>query len=785
MNRAWTPRSGKWGLPRPEPTRISRQLRGAVWPVLLAGPSAGILATLLLLADQFVHRPLPVDLNGVYHLSGLSNPPAQRPEDWWSQAKTLSHLARYSSGFANVGVEPETVRIVVTSVSLSFFDVFGMQPLLGRWPGHAGEVAVSHDFWRARLEAGSLLGKGLTVNGRAFEIVGVAPRAFRFPVATQIWAAQPVRLENAGETSLGPASGWVGRGQPGISLVAVAQEMNSLLKRLGELHTARTGIRFGDRVNVVPLRERLVTGTRESILAVTLAALAVLLIAFVNVFGLLRAALARRRHEIAVRAALGASLTRIVCSEMRAGMLGADLASAAAALASHWFGRLLEQTISNMSAQLAILEPRVEPALLSAAIAFLLVISATALSCVRLARQDHLDALRDSGSQWIPAIGTRAFVALFALQLALGLALGAGASATARSYRDVRSAGLGFEPAGVHQLRLAFLPPAFDAERAARTQREILDLTTQVPGVLSAGLAGDLPMYFGADSRRLSAQGTMVAVSAVAGDFFGTLGIPVQGSFERGSPAQAVVSEAAGRLLFGDIAMDRGRTIHFEGEKSPRNVAGIAANVRSAFEESDSSARVYIPIEGAFPRSPTSVHLIVRCGSQCQVVIPALRARLNALRLPLPVDDWQSMPSSVAAAQAPWRAVASILGIFAAATLLISGAGSFALAAMFSISRMHEIGVRLACGGAATSIVFRLLRTMMLATLVGLAAGTVVAVASSRWLASIAEGTGRVEPGDVTAAAIAFAGIVSVAAAIPATRAAFSDPLPVLQGRVR
>ncbi|MBX9600096.1 MAG: ABC transporter permease [Bryobacteraceae bacterium] len=697
----------------------------------------------------------------------------------------MSNLARYSSGYANVGVEPVTSRTLIATVSPAFFDVFYLKPLMGRWPAQEGEAAVSRDFWRVRMASDRTMAHRLILNGRSFAVVGVVPEGFRFPVATQVWVAQPVRSENTGETSLGPASGWVGRARPGTNQAAVAQEMNTLLKRLGELHTARTGIRFGDRVNVVPLRGRLVTGTRESILAVTLAALAVLLIAFVNVFGLLRAALARRRHEIAVRAALGASLTRIVFSEMRAGMLRAVLASAAAALASHWFGRLLEQTISNMSAQLAILEPRVEPALLSAAIAFLLVMSATALSCVRLARQDHLDALRESGLQWIPAIGTRAFVALFALQLALGLALGAGASATARSYLDVRSAGLGFEPAGVHQLRLAFLPPAFDAERAARTQREILDVTTQVPGVLSASLAGDLPMYFGADSRRLSAQGTMVTVSAVAGDYFGTLGIPVQGAFERGSPAQAVVSEAAGRLLFGDTAMDRGRTIHFEGEKSPRNVVGIAANVRSAFGESDSSARVYIPIEGAFPRSPTSVHLIVRCGSQCQVVIPALRARLNALRLPLPVDDWQSMPSLVAAAQAPWRAVASILGIFAAATLLISGAGSFALAAMFSISRMHEIGVRLACGGAAASIVFRLLRTMMLATLVGLAAGTVVAVASSRWLASIAEGTGRVEPGDITAAAIAFAGIVLVAAAIPATRAAFRDPLPVLQGRVR
>src|SRR5215208_2969006 len=430
--------------------------------------------------------------------------------DWREQSTVFEHMAAVLTRPANLAVGDEAERVNFARTSASFFDVFGVRPRAGRFflaeeeqAGHAPVVVLSHSLWQRRFGAdASVVGKSVTLDGRTYEVVGVAPEGFSYPDRTEAWVPPFARVPTISEQQdVARARGFgflaaVALLKPGETLEHARAEMETITARLRQQYPESNSKRFN---RVVTLHEHLVGESGRALLLLLGAVALVLLIACANVANLLLARAAGRQKEMAVRAALGATRLRLARQLLVESVLLA-LAGGAAGLLLGWWGvDLLKGLLTADFPRLD--DVGVDPSVL---VFTLLVSCATGLAfglapALQFTKPDVHAALKESArGSTSGARGGRLRNLLIVSEVALSLVLPGGPALLFRTFLGPPAVRLGFRPQGLLTFRLSPSGERFqtDAQYSAFF-RDVAERVEAIPGVEAVGVINTLPLVKG------------------------------------------------------------------------------------------------------------------------------------------------------------------------------------------------------------------------------------------------------------------------------------------------
>jgi putative ABC transport system permease protein len=795
--------------------------RALVRRPLLFAVSAGALAlgigastAVFSVVDAVLLRPLPFAEPGRLVLLWQSIPERNAPfvevsypyfQEIRSRSRTLAGLAAMpsvNSGFTLGGREP--ARVDGRIVTGNFFDVLGAHAALGRTfveaedrVGAARVVVVSHGLWQRQFGGDpGLVGRTLEMDGTPMTVIGVMPREFRYPAGVDLWTPLvPVIPEIIDKHNVGWAT-LVGRVAPGAALAQVRAELNAINAEQVKKYTPSSPPVIAV---VTPLTHEWFGPARPALLVLLGAVLLVLLLACANVSALLLARAAARQREIAVRLALGASRARLVRQLLAEAVIIAVAGGLAGTVVAVWG---LHGLLSLVPAEI----PRLEDAAIDPRVlVFALVLTAVSaiasglVPALLASRSSLTDVLAEGSRSAGPgARQVRARAVLVATEAAAALVLLAGAGLLTRTFQNLRSVELGFDPRNVLTFEVGGPRGRYDKPEARRElYRALIERINAVPGVETTaavmirplwGKVGlDWPIMIDGQSEQEAERNPALNLQIVTPEFFRTMRMPLrQGrTFDdrdtAGVTPVVVVSEALARRYWpGQEAV--GKRIRTPMPSPPytptwMTVVGVMAPARYR-ELQASRYDVYM----SYLQSDEGLrHLVVRTAGDPLALTPAVRAAVKSVDRELILTDVTSMAALVDVALGGARFGMQLLSGFAVIALLMAALGIYGVVAFVVSRRTREVGIRMALGARAGDVLGLVLRQGMAPVLAGLAAGLALALALGRL------GSGllfQVPPHDVAtlgASTAVLSAAALLACALPARRAARIDPAQALR----
>jgi predicted permease len=690
---------------------------------------------------------------------------------------------------------------VAQLVSGNYFELLGVGAHAGRLirpdddaaPGASPVVVVSHAFWTSRLGGDpAAIGQSVRVNGFPFTVVGVAERGFGghfVGFAVDAWVPLAMAAQAAPDETLGErGSAWVeliGRLAPGATREGAEADLGRVAAQLAAEHPAT---HTGRGVNVQPTTgdDDELRGPVTAFLAVLhgVAAL-VLLAASANVAGLLLARAVARQRDAAIRLAIGAGPGALIRQHVTETALLFAAGAAGGLLLARWGAAALVAFQPRAAVPLRFdLHVDARVVLFAALLAALLALAVAAVPARVALRAELVGSLKGTGA----AQRTRLRGALVVGQVALSLALLAGSGLFLRALQRARGFDPGFAPEGVRLASLNLSLAARGEPQGRAFYAALLDRVAALPGARSAALARRTPLSLGSlgtsvevpGRESADGRGHVVDLNVVTPAYFETLGIPVLAGrrFEAADRADAqrvaVVSQALARRLWpGQDPLDRPLR---QGGRELR-VVGVAADsaVRRLGEEP--RALLYLPFEQSYAPGMT---LLVR-GDAPASLAPALRREIQALDRELPILLEMPLAEYVGRSLAPQRMAGAVTGALGLLGVALAALGLYGVVAQLVAQRTREIGVRMALGAEARSVVGVFVRDGMRLVLVGAVAGLALGSAIGRIAGAFLPGLGPADPAAFGAAS-ALVCIVAVAASwIPARKAARVDPVTALR----
>ena len=723
--------------------------------------------------------------------------------DWKAQtADTFEHLAAFEWWDVNFASETEAERVPGFFVTANFFQVLGVQPALGRaftsdeeTRGNHRRVILNHDFWQRRFGGDpSIVGTTVLLDSEPYEIVGVAPAGFAFPMATALWAPLAFDAKAAARRDARYLT-VIGRLAAGRTLDDAKAQMAIVGERLAQQYPEVNKGRGARAMSLVQgMRDQ---GLGPMVVLWQASAAFVLLIACANIANLLLARSAERQREIAVRSALGASRGRII-----RGMLveSAVLAMAAVplALGVAWVGITLIRI--NLPARLVRFVEGwhtmdVDGRLIAFTAVLALATSALfgVLPAIRASRPALAETLKEGGrgtsaGRQRQRLRTALVVAEIALALPLLVASGLCAMGASRFLYGPQ----GYDPDGLLVFR-AVLPEARygepDARRlfAARLEARLAAL----PGVESVGVSNVLPAGGNNTSRTIEVEGRpnddpanppRVDYRAVRAGFHQTMRIPLlQGrGFTTGDTADsqpvAIVSRSTAERFFPG-ADPIGQRIRL-GSGPWATVVGISGDIIHDWFARRNSPTVYVPFDQG---STTYLAVALRARGDLHALVQPLRAVVREIDAAQPVFDAMPMRALLNERTIGLQYIAAIMAVFGAIALVLAVVGVYSLMAFVISQRTHEIGVRIALGAHRRDVYRLTLGQAASMTALGVAIGLGLSFGLTRLMESALLGvvTGDARVPAVVAVVLIAAAIV--AGYVPARRASAIDPIIALR----
>lgn len=734
-----------------------------------------------------------------------------------TQIRSFEELAVYfrDSGYSRatltVGDEPQQMQGAWVTANL--FPMMGIGPVAGRVFTHEEEVrqervvVLSHRLWR-QLFAGSrdVLGRMITINGSSFQVIGVMPEVFQFPASDQMfWApmtTNPLWGDPGLTTQIDPRHSagfyqrWqvIGRLRDRTALRAAQLDADGVFQQLIKSDPDAFRMRA---LRLSPLQLKISGNTRLTLTVLFVAVGFVLLIACTNVANLVLARGAGRRHEMAIRAALGASRSTLIRQLLTEAVV---LATTAAALGTSlaFVGVRLLLTFAPANV------PRLEQSRIDTPVLlFTLILSLVAtLTCglgpaLHASRRDPQEALASLTRSATASGGLRrARNLLVVAEFTIAVVLLSGAGLLLRSLITVASVDPGFEPQHVLTLRVTAAGGS-PAAIAARHEL-VLDRLRNLSGVEYAGAVTDLfelgqPNLLGlraiaGRSVEPEQQWTALTWNTVSGDYFQAMGAPLlKGRYfgdqdAAGSPLVVIIDESMARRYW---ANQDPVGAHIKGQ-DPRGhtddwltIIGVVRDMRRRGLENSPTPHVYewyrqTGVSG-------TEHLVVRSAGDPRAVAANLRAAVRA-------EDSSAILSSVSTVEdllsdqlAPRRFQVWLLGLFSSFALLLAVLGIYGVMQYTVAQRTHEIGVRIALGARPLHVV-RLMETEGLKlAMAGVSLGVVGALTLSPLISSLLFGVHATDPLTFTAVVSMLIVVALVACYIPARRAAQIDPIESLR----
>jgi putative ABC transport system permease protein len=725
--------------------------------------------------------------------------------DWQREARSFEAMAIYAEQSPTLTLGDRAEAVTGYSVSSGFFRVLGLKPWLGRWflaeddrsPGPSS-VVLSHGLWqRAFGGRPDIIGRPAIFDGEPFTVVGVVPAGFEFPEKTEAWFSLSLpersRAQNARGAHYVSA---LARLKPAATLAQADAELRSIAGRLTAAYP-RTNTDYGASVQL--LVDSTVGSARTGLLLILGAVAFLLLIACVNVSGLMVARASTRRGEMAVRAALGAGRLALVRQVFVESLALSAVAALLGSVLAAWGTRAL---LAIVPADL----PRAAGSGLNLRVlaftAVVSVVSAVLSGCLPAAQSTGSglagslkEARRDAGVG-----GTRRVRnGLVAAEVTLAVVLLVGAALAIRSFDLLSRVSPGFDPRGLLTFTVALPGGTYkeDAQVAAFYAR-LIERLNAVPGVRSASAVMIPPVSASGFGGTFSIEGRpdvpggaeepRAQVRPVTPTYFHTLGLPLVGgrAFDdrdgADAPPVAMVSESAARRYWpGEDPIGRRLRMHVSAVRARqpfREIVGVVSDVKNSTLDRPSAPMVYVP-HAQHPAGAMAV--MVRAQGAPALLEPAIvDALLQEDKTVVPLE-MSTVEARLARSNADQRFRAVLLGLFAGTACLLAIVGLYAVVAYATGRRQHEIGIRMALGAGRAEVLRMVVGEGMGPVLVGLALGGVGAYAVARAMRGLLFGVQPFEPGIVVPVLAGFALAALAACYLPARRATMVDPTVALR----
>ncbi len=718
--------------------------------------------------------------------------------EWRARATSFEALALVQSVPLDVIGQDGAEQIVQAQATPELFRVFGVDPVLGRGltteetgPGPHDVVVLGHGFWQRWFGGDpTVLGRRLAVRDGSLTIVGIAPRGLRIGLAEPD-AFVPLPIDPAKPDSIGSRSfECYGRLKPGHSVDAARAEMAVVAAALARQYPLDEG--FG--VFVSGLHEYLVREGRPALRLLMAVVGIVLLIACVNLAGLLMARGMGRRGELGVRAALGASRTRLV-RQLVIESLALSLLGGAAGLAlADWATRALVMLTAG-----ALTVGSAEPIRLDSTCLVFTLLVATLTTLVfglvpawQASRVDPQTALRERArGATADRRHHRIRSGLVVSEVALAVVLLVGASLLLRTFSRLVRVDLGFQHAETITMRL-FLGIGPPEARIARVDR-VRERVEALPGVKAAGTIQFLPLsgmscgtgfWLEGRSPDDASHELPTACSLVSRGYFAAMGIPIlEGRpFDRpdrmGSPRVLVVNRSFARRYFPD-----GRTLGrrlFVGASNQdwAEIVGVTGDIRHDGLTSEPAPTVFL-LHAQTPGYITS--LVVRTTGAESAQAASIRSAIREVDPDQAVSAVKTMEQYVGEALRRPRMYAVLVACFALLAVVLAVIGIYGLIAYVVTERTHEFGIRLALGASRADVFRAMFGEGARLTFTGLALGVVSAVGLRGVVATLLFGIAPGDPASYLLAAAGFAAVALAVSAVPARRASRVNPTTALR----
>jgi predicted permease len=735
--------------------------------------------------------------------------------DWRKDNRTFSKMgiARgYSFNLTGTG-DAEQVR--AEFISSDFLPLLGVKPVIGRMfsegedeIGASPIVLISAEFWNRKFGSRlDVLGKGITLDGRSYTIIGVVPASFKL----QVWSFRPSELYlpigqwtnpllNRREAGLGIHG--VGRLKPGVTIQQARADMQRVTEHLTE---AYPGADTGIGATLMPLKEHMVGDARRLLLVLLSAVGFVLLIACVNVANLLMVRSAGRAREFAVRAALGAGRGRIVRQLLTESIVLALADGGLGLLLAAWGTKAALQHLPSGLPRASEVGLDVRVLLFTMGIALLCGILFGLAPALRTSKSNLQDTLK-KGGRGSGGGKHRAHAAFVVAEVAMALVLLISAGLMIRSLSALWRVNPGFNVRNVLTFSVSLPPPMKDASAEAirAALRRVQGKLESTPGVKAASLSwGAVPLgeddedvfWLDGQPKPASVNDMSWALSyVVQEDYLKVMGIPLErGRFftsqdnERASHV-VVIDDVLARKFFGDQD-PIGKRVNLYVKGGAAEIVGIVGHVKQWGLDTDDKqslrAQLYFPYmqlpDEAMRQSASGTGVLMKLDGNMQGTAATIRTVLKGMNSDQVMYGVQTMEELIADSLAARRVSMIVLGVFAALALGLASMGIYGVISYLVGQRTHEIGIRIALGAKRSDVLRMVLSEGMKMTVIGVGVGLFAAVGLTRLMANLLFGVSATDTLTFAGVAVILTLVALLACYVPARRAMRVSPIVALR----
>ena len=808
----------------------------AITAVLMLAFGIGATTAIFSIVEAVLLRPLPFPdsdrlmvlsdrLAGV-NLGGNNEVGVTVPDirAYTRETHGFSALGGYQGAGFELSGNGEPAQVSAARMTAGAFSALAVNPMLGRFftvdeDEHSQQVVVlSYPAWVNRFHRDEqILGTKILLDRKPYVVIGVMPRNFEFPLYSgqlnrvELWVPMSFRADE-----LTPQAGanWsyqmIGRLKPGVSAQQAQSDADTVAREIMRGYPAMmANLRISALVR--PLQEETTEQTRPLLRTLFLAVAVVLLIACVNLAGLMLVRAIRRQREVAVRLALGARasalLRQAILESLLLSLSGGLLGLVMAAIALRVGKSLLPESLPRIN-EIGLNWSVVGFALLLGLVTGLVCGLAPAFAALRTNVNANLKEGGRSGSEGSGHARLRS--TLVVAEIAIALVLLTTSCLLLRSFEKMRSVDLGYRPD--HVTTASYSLPQKQYEKQTQVDefnRDLLARLNPLPGVTAVGLTSLVPAGNNNNNQTFVVEGftppkgadmNLATVSYVIGNFFPAMGIPMlrgrvfTESDRHGSQLVLIVNHKMAQHYWpGQDPIGKRLRIGTAEMQTPwLTVVGEVADVKLSSPDEPSKQQYYVPVAQAEDAvgalaSPTDLngnygYIVLRSTLPPEQMENALRSTVRSIDPLLPLTQVQTMEQAVSQSEAPRRFNTILIGSFAFAAVLLAVLGIYSVIAFSVASRVQEMAIRMALGSQRGAIMRLILQSGAKLALVGCVIGLAGAVAASGLLRSLLFGVSPFDPFALSVAAVVVLLLAVAASGLPALRAASIDPMRALRG---